>query len=141
MPAFTFKLSDKEYTKILQDEDFGPASYKEVADAFMKNGVKQMYHAMVNEEDILTMFKIEHLKVFWICRCHHVADDGSTSHEHLHTLVQYQKKKTHEAFKHRLRRAEQRLQTKNYDTVAVLRNVHVCTFIHCVKRKKTKVRS
>ena len=26
---------------------------------------------------------------------------------------------------------------KNYDTVAVLRNVHTC--VHCVKRKKTKV--
>ena len=103
MPAFTSKLSDKEYTKILQDEDFGAASYKEVADAFMKNGVKQMYHAMVNKDDIMTMFKIEHLKIFWICRCHHVADDGSTSHEHLHALVQYQNKKTHKAFKHRLR--------------------------------------
>ena len=112
MPAFTSKLSDKEYTKILQDEDFGPASYKEVADAFMKNGIKQMYHAMVNEDDILTIFKIEHLKIFWICRCHHVADDGSTSHEHLHALVQYQNKKTHEAFKHRLRRAGQRLHKK-----------------------------
>ena len=42
MPAFTSKLSDQDFTEILQDEDFGPASFKEVADAFMKNGVKQM---------------------------------------------------------------------------------------------------
>ena len=105
-------LSDKEYTKILQNEDFEPTSYQEVADAFLKNGVREMYHAMVNEDDILTLFKIEHLKIFWICRCHHVADDKSTSHEHLHALVQYQNKKTHEAFKHRLRRAEQRLHKK-----------------------------
>ena len=30
---------------------------------------------------------------------------------------------------------------ENYDTVAVLRNLHVCTCVHCVKRKKTKVTS
>ena len=53
MPDFTSNLSDKEYTKILQDEDFGPASYKEVAYALMKNGVNQMYHALVNKDDIL----------------------------------------------------------------------------------------
>ena len=41
MPAFTSKLSDKEYTKILQDEDFGPASFKEVADAFLKMGLRK----------------------------------------------------------------------------------------------------
>ena len=80
MPASTSMLSDKEYTKILQNEDFEPTSYQEVADAFLKNGVREMYHAMVNEDDILTLFKIEHLKIFWICRCHHVADDKSTSH-------------------------------------------------------------
>ena len=37
----------------------------------------------------------------------------------------------------RMKRAE--YINKNYDTVAVLRNVHVCTCVHCVKRKKTKV--
>ena len=38
-----------------------------------KNGVREMYHAMVNEKDIVTLFKIPNLKIFWICRCHHVA--------------------------------------------------------------------
>ena len=106
------KLNDKEYTKLLDDEDFSAASYKEIATALMENGVKETYHALVNEEDILTLFKIPNLKIFWICRCHHVAEDKSSSHEHLHALVQYQNKKTHEAFKHRLRRAGQRLHKK-----------------------------
>ena len=108
------KLNDKEYTKLLDDEDFSAASYKEIATPLMENGVKETYHALVNKEDILTLFKIPNLKIFWICRCHHVAEDKSSSHEHLHALVQYQNKKTHEAFKHRLRRAGQRLHKKNY---------------------------
>ena len=63
MAASTFKLNDQEYTKCLQDVDFAPVSYKEVAECLMKNGVKQMYHAMVNEEDILTLFTIPNLKI------------------------------------------------------------------------------
>ena len=114
MAASTFKLNDQEYTKCLQDVDFAPASYKEVAESLMKNGVKQMFHAMVNEKDILTLFTIPYLKIFWICRCHHVAEDGSTSHEHLHALVQYQDGKTHEAFKLRMRRRGMRMHKKNY---------------------------
>ena len=112
MAASTFKLNDQEYTKCLQDVDFAPASYKEVAESLMKNGVKQMFHAMVNEKDILTLFTIPYLKIFWICRCHHVAEDGSTSHEHLHALVQYQDGKTHEAFKLRMRRRGMRMHKK-----------------------------
>ena len=98
--ASTSQLNDNDYTKLLHDEGFAAASYKEIAESLMKNGVKEMYHALVNEEDIITMFKIPNLKIFWICRCHHVAEDKSSSHEHLHALVQYQNMKTHEAFKH-----------------------------------------
>ena len=71
-----------------------------------------MYHALVNEADILTLFSIPNLKIFWVCRCHHVADDKSTAHEHLHALVQYQNNKTHRAFKDRLKRAGQLLHPK-----------------------------
>ena len=106
------KLSNKEYTEFLQAVEFKPASYEEISESLIKNGVREMYHAMVNEKDIVTMFKIPNLKIFWICRCHHVAEDKSSSHEHLHALVQYQNKKTHEAFKHRLRRSGQRMHKK-----------------------------
>ena len=109
----TAKLSNNEYNELLQVVDFQPASYEEVAESLMKNGVREMYHAMVNELDIGTMLNIPNLKIFWICRCHHVATDkSSTSHEHLHALVQYQNKKTHQAFKLRLKRAGKRLHAK-----------------------------
>ena len=58
------KLSDKQYSEILRSADFAPASYKELAAALMLNSVKQMYHGMVNEEDILTLFNIPNLKIF-----------------------------------------------------------------------------
>ena len=77
----------------------------------MKNGVKQIFHAIVNEDDIQFLFSIPNLDIFWCCRCHLVAKDGSTAHEHLHALVQYQKG-THLALKKRMQRAKQRFHSK-----------------------------
>ena len=105
-------MSDSEYTNFLQDVNFKPASYMEISESLMKNGTKEMYHALVNENDIGTLFAIPNLKIFWICRCHHVADNGSTAHEHLHALVQYQNEKTHTAFKKRLQRSGKKLNNK-----------------------------
>jgi hypothetical protein len=105
-------LRKKEYYEILKKVGFNPASYKEIANSLMENGVKEMYHALVNEEDILTLFTIPNLKIFWCCRCHLVADDNSTAHEHLHALVQYDKSHSHQAFKKRLQRSKQRLHPK-----------------------------
>jgi hypothetical protein len=78
----------------------------------MKNGKREMYHALVNEDDIETLFSIPNLKIFWVCRCYHIADDESAAHEHLHALVQYQNKKTQRAFKDRLRRSDKLLHPK-----------------------------
>ena len=78
----------------------------EIADSLMKNGVKKMYHALVNKKDIQTIFTIPKFKIFWCFRCHLVADDGSTAHEHLHALVQYK-----EGAK-RFRRAGHRFNSK-----------------------------
>ena len=64
MGVSTSKLNDQEYRKkCLQDVDFARASYKEVAECLMKNCVQQMFHAMVNEVDILTLFTIPYLKI------------------------------------------------------------------------------
>ena len=109
--ASTSKLNNNEYTKLLQDVNFKPANFEKIADALMNHGIKQMYHALVNEDDILKFFTIPNLKVFWICRCHHVALDESSSHEHLHALVQY-KKGTHRAAKDRMKRNGQRFHPK-----------------------------
>ena len=109
--ATTSKLNDKEYSKILQDANFEPASFEKIADALTNHGIKEMYHALVNEDDILKLFTIPNLEIFWICRCHHVALDGSSSHEHLHALVQYTKR-THRAAKDRMKRNGQRFHPK-----------------------------
>ena len=104
-------LDREAYYKILNTSEWSPSSYKEIADSLMKNGVKQMYHAIVNENDIQLLFSIPNLEIFWCCRCHLVAKDGSTAHEHLHALVQYQKG-THLALKKRMQRTKQRFHSK-----------------------------
>ena len=109
--ASTSKLNDNEYTKLLQDVNFTPANFEKIADALENHGIKQMYHALVNEDDILKLFTIPNLEIFWICRCHLVALDGSSSHAHLHALVQY-KKGTHRAAKDRMKRNGQRFHPK-----------------------------
>ena len=105
-------LGEAEYYEFLRKIEFNPASYKEIANSLMQNGVIEMYHALVNERDILTLFTIPNLKIFWCCRCHLVADDKSTAHEHLHALVQYDKGHTHQAYKKRLQRSKKRLHPK-----------------------------
>ena len=45
-------LDYSAYYKILNAHEWSPLSYKEIADSLMKNGVKQMYHAIVNENGI-----------------------------------------------------------------------------------------
>ena len=105
-------LGKAEYYEFLRKMEFNPASYKEIANSLMQNGVIEMYHALVDERDILTLFTIPNLKIFWCCRCHLVADDKSTAHEHLHALVQYDKGHTHQAYKKRLQRSKQRLHPK-----------------------------
>ena len=45
-------LGNIDYYKFIIGIDWSPSSYKEIADSFMKNVVKQIYHAIVNEDDI-----------------------------------------------------------------------------------------
>ena len=62
--ATTSKLNDKEYSKILQDADFEPASFEKIADALTNHGIKEMYHALVNEDDISSSSPSQTLKYF-----------------------------------------------------------------------------
>ena len=76
----------------------------------MEKGTKEVYQTIVHQDDIQHLFSIPSLKIFWCCRRHLVARDGSTAHghlhehlhEHLHALVQYQSG-THQAYKKRVR--------------------------------------
>merc|ERR1712239_42014 len=72
-------LNEKEYYKLLNGLDWMPASYENIANCVMDNGVNEMYHAIVNEDDIVTLFTIPNIRIFWCCRCHLVAKDGSTA--------------------------------------------------------------
>ena len=58
-------LGKAEYYEFLRKMEFNPASYKEIANSLMQNGVNEMYHALVNEKDIQTLFTIPNLKIFW----------------------------------------------------------------------------
>ena len=55
-------LSKKAYYEPLNRVGWKPVSYKDIASCLMENGVKQMYHAIVNEADIQLMFSIPNLK-------------------------------------------------------------------------------
>ena len=63
--ASTSRLNNKDYYEILKNADFTPASYQEIAESLMENGILQIYHALDNEADILTLFSIPNLKIFW----------------------------------------------------------------------------
>ena len=132
-------LGKAEYYEFLRKMEFNPASYKEIANSLMQNGVIEMYHALVNERDILTLFTIPNLKIFWCCRCHLVADDKSTAHEHLHALVQYDKGHTHQAYKKRLQRSKQRLHPKTTFKKILCSDhaVGVLRYISCRDGQKT----
>ena len=105
-------LSKQEYYNLINGFGWMPASFEDIANSIMENGVKQMYHALVNENDINLLFTIPNLKIFWCCRCHIVGEDGLETHEHFHALVQY-KKGTHNAFKKKMQRAKkQRFHNK-----------------------------
>ena len=134
-------LSEKEYYKIHKAVGWSPASNEEIANCLMEKGIKQMYHALVNEADIAFLFAIPNLKIFWCCRSHLVAEDGSTAHEHLHALVQYQKG-THQAFKKRMQRAKQRFHSKTTFRKVLCPDhaVGVLRYITCADGQKKKRR-
>ena len=104
-------MDQRTYHNLLNGIGWDPSSYKDIAKCLMEKGTKEMYHAIVHQDDIQHLFTIPNLKIFWCCRCHLVAKDGSTAHEHLHALVQYQIG-THQGYKKRMYRAKIRFAPK-----------------------------
>ena len=70
--ASTSKLNNNKYTKLLQDANFTPANFENIADALMNHGIKQMYHALVKEDDILKLYLplAIHHHFFWLSFVH-----------------------------------------------------------------------
>ena len=44
-------LGNIDYSKFIIGCEWSPSSNKEIGDSFMKNGVKEKYHAFVNVDD------------------------------------------------------------------------------------------
>ena len=70
--------------------------------------------------------------IFWICRCHPVALDGCSSHEHLHALVQ-NKKGTLHAAKDQMKRNGQTFhpETTHKRILCPKQDVCVLRYINC----------
>ena len=83
-------MDQQTYQNFLNGIGWESSNYQDIAKCLMEKGTKEMYHAIVHQDDIQHLFTIPNLKIFWCCRCHLVAKDGSTAHEHVHALVQYQ---------------------------------------------------
>jgi hypothetical protein len=45
------------------------------------------YHLMCCIEDFNLIWSCKEFKFYSLCRCHQIADDGSSTHEHVHALV------------------------------------------------------
>ena len=104
-------MDQQTYQNFLNGIGWESSNYQDIAKCLMEKGTKEMYHAIVHQDDIQHLFIIPNLKIFWCCRCHLVARDGSTAHEHLHALVQYQIG-THQAYKKRMQRSKIRFASK-----------------------------
>lgn len=104
-------LSKADYLAYLNVNGIRAISPREVAEDY-ENSPKEWYHLILNESDFNLLICAPNLKWYSICRCHLVADDGSTAHEHLHALIHFSNKTTALAFKKKLQRAGKRLNSK-----------------------------
>ena len=57
----------KEFLEHFIFHDTGKKVFNQIANSLMKNGVKQMFHAIINEDDIQFFFSIPNLDIFWCC--------------------------------------------------------------------------
>ena len=49
-------LSKKEYKEMLSSVGWNSSSFVEIASCLMKNVIKQMYHSIIHEDDISSLF-------------------------------------------------------------------------------------
>ena len=99
-------MDKSTYRTYLKASNFSPATYGEIGIHLEKYGAKEMYHARVNEADIVTVLSIPQIKIFWCCRCHLVRVDGSAEDEHWHALVQFGVDHSLTTYKKRMQRAK-----------------------------------
>jgi len=104
-------ISKNDYYALLEVNGFQPISPSEMA-ADYGTCQKQWFHLLLNESDFKVLISTPNIKWYSLCRCHLVADDGSTAHEHMHALIHFLNGATVTAFKKRLERLDKRLHSK-----------------------------
>lgn len=104
-------VTKEAYLKTLKVCNINAVSPREVAEDY-EECCSEWYHLLMNEQDFFLLTAVSQIKWYTICRCHLVADDGSTAHEHMHALVHFKDGLTLLAYRKRLQRIKERLNIK-----------------------------
>ena len=104
-------LSKSDYNSCLAVNDVKARSPVEVGIDYEEYN-REWYHLLLNEDDFCFLIGVPNIKWYAICRCHLVADDESTAHEHMHALIHFVNGSTHLSLKKKLQRAGKRLASK-----------------------------
>ncbi|CAH1114357.1 unnamed protein product [Psylliodes chrysocephalus] len=99
---------------------------------------KEWYHLILNEKNFNLLACAPNIKWYFICRCHLIADDGSTAHEHLHALIHFTNGFTMLAYKKKLQRTGTRLHSKTtFKKIIYLEHaVGLLRYITCANGQK-----
>lgn len=104
-------LPKSEYLALLSVNGISAVHPKEMARDYEKSS-KDWYHLLANESDLHLLVCVPNVKWYSVCRCHLIADDNSTAHEHVHALIHFENGSTMLGFKKKLQRVGKRLHTK-----------------------------
>ena len=104
-------MSKSDYNSYLAVNEVKGRSPAEIGTDY-ETSSREWYHLLFNEEDFSLLIAVPNIKWYAICRCHLVADDGSTAHEHMHALIHFVNDSTHLGLKKKLQRAGKRLTSK-----------------------------
>lgn len=104
-------LSKTDYLTLLNVNEVDAISPQQMSADYEKSS-KEWYHLILNEADFSLLICAPYLKWYSICRCHLVADDGSTAHEHLHALIHFENGASVLSYKKKLQRTGKRFHSK-----------------------------
>jgi hypothetical protein len=78
-------MNQHEFKELLGG--FIPVPVEDVFEEYVKVKDLHFYHLMCSVADFKFLWSCQEFKFYSLCRCHQVADDGSTAHEHIHAVV------------------------------------------------------
>ncbi|CAH1109915.1 unnamed protein product [Psylliodes chrysocephalus] len=130
-------LSKTDYLTLLNLNEINALLPQEMAQEYEEMS-KEWCHLILNEKDFNLLAFAPNIKWYSICRCHLIADDGSTVHEHLHALIHFTNGSTMLAYKKKLQRTGTRLHSKTTfrKIICFDHAVGVLRYITCAKGQK-----